>query len=245
MALPNLVAMASAEHLIIPNHLGFVVDGNRRWAREHNLPTAEGHRRGYEVIKKMAYVCQERGIKFVSAFIFSTENWGRARDEVEYLMKLFLYAFKNDAKKMIADGFKIIFLGRRNRVSKDILDIIDEVERESSNNTGTTLALYFNYGGHAEIIDAVRHFAADVQAGRVDLADMTDERFHQYLYHPELPDIDMMVRTSGECRVSGFSLWRIAYSEFMFLEKKWPDVTSDDLDMVIAEYSHRNRRFGR
>lgn len=237
--------MTSTEHLIIPNHLGFVVDGNRRWAREHNLPTAEGHRRGYEVIKKMAYACQERGIKFVSAFIFSTENWGRSEDEVNYLMKIFIFAVKHDVAKLIHDGFKIIFLGRRDRVSAEILQAIQQIEADSAGNAGTTLALYFNYGGHAEIIDAARHLAADVQSGKTNLADMTDERFRQYLYHPELPDIDMMVRTSGECRVSDFSLWRIAYSEFMFLEKKWPDITSDDLDDVIAEYSHRNRRFGK
>lgn len=232
-------------NIIVPNHLGFIVDGNRRWAKEHGLPSSEGHRRGYEVLKKMAYACKDRGIKYLSAYIFSTENWGRSVDEVDYLMKLFLMAFRNDVKKLVADGFKIIFLGRRDRVSQEILDIINETEKMSADNTDAVLALHFNYGGHAEIIDAAKHLAADVKSGRVDLADVSDENFSQYLYHPELPEIDLMVRTSGEKRVSGFSLWRIAYSELMFLDKKWPDMTEADIDNIIAEYSRRNRRFGK
>lgn len=230
---------------IVPTHLGFIVDGNRRWAKEHGLPSSEGHRRGYEVLKKIAYVCKDRGIKYMSAYIFSSENWGRSADEVGYLMKLFLFSFRHDMRKFIDDGFRIVFLGRRDRVSQEILDIMDEAETESVGNSGATLAIHFNYGGHAEIIDAARHLAADVQSGRADLAEMTDDKFRQYLYHPEVPDMDMMVRTSGEQRVSGFALWRIAYSELMFLDKKWPDMTEADIDTIIAEYSRRNRRFGK
>lgn len=230
---------------IVPTHLGFIVDGNRRWAKEHGLLSSEGHRRGYEVLKKIAYVCKDRGIKYMSAYIFSSENWGRSADEVGYLMKLFLFAFRHDMRKFIDDGFRIVFLGRRDRVSQEILDIMDEAETESAGNSDATLAIHFNYGGHAEIIDAARHLAADVQSGRADLAEMTDDKFRQYLYHPEVPDMDMMVRTSGEQRVSGFALWRIAYSELMFLDKKWPDMTEADIDTIIAEYSHRNRRFGK
>ncbi|MDO4271444.1 MAG: polyprenyl diphosphate synthase [Candidatus Saccharibacteria bacterium] len=230
---------------IVPEHVGVIVDGNRRWAKEHGLPTAMGHKRGYEVLKEIAYACKARGVKYMSAYIFSTENWQRSEEEVGYLMKLFLTAFKQDADKFINDGFRIIFLGRRNRVRQDILDIIDDIERRSAGNTEATLALYFNYGGRAEFIDAACHLAADVQAGRVNLAEMTDDRFRQYLYQPELPDIDMMVRTSGEQRVSGFALWRIAYSEIMFLDKKWPDMTESDIDNIIDEYNHRNRRFGK
>ena len=229
----------------IPVHVGFIVDGNRRWAKEHGLPSSEGHRRGYEVLKKMAYACKDRGIKYLSAYIFSTENWGRSVDEVDYLMKLFLMAFRNDVKKLVADGFKIIFLGRRDRVSQEILDIINETEKMSADNTDAVLALHFNYGGHAEIIDAAKHLAADVKSGRVELANISDENFSRYLYHPELPEIDLMMRTSGEKRVSGFSLWRIAYSELMFLDKKWPDMNEDDIDNILDEYASRQRRFGK
>lgn len=230
---------------IVPTHLGFIVDGNRRWAKEHGLPSSEGHRRGYEVLKKVAYVCKDRGIEYMSAYIFSSENWGRSADEVGYLMKLFLFAFRHDMRKFINDGFRIVFLGRRDRVSQEILDIMDEAETESAGNSDATLAIHFNYGGHAEIIDAARRLVADVQSGRANLAEMTDDKFRWYLYHPEVPDMDMMVRTSGEKRVSGFSLWRIAYSELMFLDKKWPDMTEADIDNIIAEYSRRNRRFGK
>lgn len=229
----------------IPTHVGFIVDGNRRWARERGLPTSEGHRRGYEVLKKMAYACKDRGIKYLSAYIFSTENWGRSAGEVDYLMKLFLTAFRNDVRKLVADGFKIIFLGRRDRVSQEILDIINETEKMSADNTDAVLALHFNYGGHAEIIDAAKHLAADVKSGRVNLADVSDKNFEQYLYHAELPEIDLMVRTSGEKRVSGFSLWRIAYSELMFLDKKWPDMSEDDINNILDEYASRQRRFGK
>lgn len=230
---------------IVPTHLGFIVDGNRRWAKEHGLPSSEGHRRGYEVLKKIAYVCKDRGIEYMSAYIFSTENWGRSADEVGYLMKLFLFAFRHDMRKFIDDGFRIVFLGRRDRVSQEILDIMDEAETESAGNSDATLAIHFNYGGHAEIIDAARHLAADVQSGRANLAEMTDDKFRRYLYHPEVPDMDMMVRTSGEQRVSGFALWRIAYSELMFLDKKWPDMSEDDIDNILDEYASRQRRFGK
>ena len=230
---------------IVPTHLGFIVDGNRRWAKEHGLPSSEGHRRGYEVLKKIAYVCKDRGIEYMSAYIFSTENWGRSADEVGYLMKLFLFAFRHDMRKFIDDGFRIVFLGRRDRVSQEILDIMDEAETESAGNSDATLAIHFNYGGHAEIIDAARHLVADVQSGRANLAEMTDDKFRLYLYHPEVPDMDMMVRTSGEQRVSGFALWRIAYSELMFLDKKWPDMSEDDIDGILNEYASRQRRFGK
>ena len=230
----------------IPQHLGIIVDGNRRWARQHGLATAQGHWQGYQVLKKMAYYVRQRGVKYLTAFIFSTENWGRSQEEVENLMKLFVRAFKTDAKKMVQDGFRIIFLGRRDRLSSEILADMDEVEAMSQDNTdGTTIALCFNYGGQAEIIDAARHLAADVQAGRADLAEMTIDRFRNYLYHPELPDMDMLVRTSGEQRLSGFMLWRAAYSEICFKEKLWPDVTEADIDDVLNDYAQRQRRFGK
>lgn len=229
----------------VPTHLGVIVDGNRRWAKERGLTTYQGHKRGFEVLKEIAYACKDRGIKYLSGYIFSTENWNRSQSEVDYLMKIFLHAFKYDAKKMIDDGFRIIFLGRRDRLSGEILHEMDQVEEWSKDNTATTLALHFNYGGRAELVDAARHLAADVVTGKANLADVTDEKFRQYLYHPELPDLDMMVRTSGEQRLSGFMLWRVAYSELMFIDKNWPDMTEKDLDDVIAEYRHRNRRFGK
>lgn len=235
----------SESEKVLPNHIGFIVDGNRRWAREHNLPTQAGHKKGFEVLKQMAYVAQARGIKYVSAFVFSTENWNRSQTEVGYLMKLFLSAFKNDMKQMVADGFKIIFLGRRDRLSSDIIRAIEETEADSRNNTSTTLALCFNYGGRAEIVDAARHLAADAVRDATALNDIDETKFGKYMYHDDLPDIDMVVRTSGEQRISGFMLWRIAYAEFMFIRKNWPDMTEADFDDILAEFTHRHRRFGK
>lgn len=226
-------------------HVGFIVDGNRRWARAHGLTTFEGHRQGFHVLVDVAYAAKDRGIPCISAFIFSTENWGRTPDEVKGLMTLFREGFRTDLRQMIADGFKIIFLGRRDKVPADILEEMDIAERDSAANTGATLALCFNYGGRAEIIDAARHLAADVQAGRASLSDLTEDKFRRYLYQPELPDLDMLVRTSGEQRISGFQLWRAAYSEMMWIDKNWPDMTAADVDAVIAEYDRRHRRFGK
>lgn len=227
------------------NHIGFIVDGNRRWARANGVSIYQGHKRGFEVLKDMAYAVQERGIPYTSAFIFSTENWNRTPQEVADLMSLFRKGFKDELNQMIADNFRIIFLGRQNKVPADILDEMRIAEEKSLGNTGTTLALCFNYGGQAEIVDAARHLAADVQAGRASLADMDETKFRNYLYHPELPDLDMLVRTSGEQRISGFQLWRSAYTEMMWLDKNWPDITAEDLDAVIAEYNRRHRRFGK
>lgn len=237
--------MTSDEPNILPNHIGFIVDGNRRWARERNLPTQAGHKKGFEVLKHMAYVAQAHQIKYVSAFIFSTENWHRSEVEVGYLMKLFLSAFKNDMKQMVRDGFRIIFLGRRDHLSQDIIDAIEETESDSRDNTSTTLALCFNYGGRAEIIDAARHLAADARIDPTALNDLDEAKFGKYMYHGDLPDVDMVVRTSGEQRISGFMLWRIAYAEFMFINKNWPDMTDRDFDDILTEFAHRHRRFGK
>lgn len=222
----------------LPVHIGFVVDGNRRWARARHLPTKIGHKTGYEVLKKMAYVARDRGVKFVSAYIFSTENWQRSKEEVDYLMDLFLDAFSRDLEQMVRDGFRVIFLGRKNGVRAKIRAAIEKTETESAGNSGTTLALCFNYGGHAEIVDAAKNLA---ESG----ADFTEENFAKNLYHPELPPIDMLVRSSGEQRLSGFMLWRAAYAELMWIEKNWPDMTDSDMDEILAEYARRSRRFGK
>lgn len=233
---------------VLPLHLGFIVDGNRRWARAHHMPTQAGHKRGFDVLWDMAFAAQTRGIKYLSAFIFSTENWQRSEQEVSYLMKLFISAFDNKFKQAIENNFRIIFLGERTRLAPEILDKIDRAERESSSNTGTTLALCFNYGGHNEIVDAAKNIARRVLRGQITIDaidNLTSDQLRAEMYHPELPDVDMLVRTSGEQRLSGFQLWRAAYAELMFIEKFWPDMTEADLDDILVEFSHRQRRFGK
>jgi undecaprenyl diphosphate synthase len=245
-------------------HIGFVVDGNRRWAKQRGLPTFEGHKKGYEALKDMAYAAQARNVKYVSGFIFSTENWNRSAEEVGYLMDLFLWAFRSDMKQLIKDGFRVIFLGRRDGLRAKIRQAIEKTEADSAGNTGTTLALCFNYGGQAEIADGAQKLGAELAAEAAKLfikADMTAEVMHEklmkrlhkvneatfakYLYHPELPPLDLLVRTSGEERLSGFHLWRAAYAELLFLDKMWPDMTEQDLDICLDEFATRQRRFGK
>lgn len=226
-------------------HIGFIVDGNRRWAQSKNLSTYDGHKRGYEVLKEMAYAAEARGVKFVSAFVFSTENWQRSKPEVDYLMDLFLWAATNDMKKLIRDGFRIVFIGRRHGLRAKIRQAIEKTEKDSAANKGTTLALCFNYGGQAEIVDAAKSLAEKVARGEMKADDITEETFAANLWHPEIPPVDIMVRSSGEMRLSGFMLWRAAYAELMWIKKNWPDMKESDLDDVLAEFARRQRRFGK
>ena len=228
-----------------PRHIGFVVDGNRRWARQHNLTTRSGHKQGLDTLIDMAYAARDRQIEYVSAFVFSTENWRRSSKEVSYLMELFVYAFKNRLKKLVNDNFRIIFLGQDNHVRDDILDAIKQTEEMSKDNSGTTLALCFNYGGHAEIVDAVKRVAQLVEQGDINWQDIDEQIVRNNLYHPDLPDVDLIVRTSGEQRLSGFQLWRSAYSELLFIDKNWPDITEADLDDILNQFANRQRRFGK
>jgi len=223
---------------ILPVHLGFIVDGNRRWAKERGLPTLEGHRRGLSRVEKVADACFKRGVKFVSFFLFSTDNWERSREEVKYLMRLTLLNVKRLAKKMLKNNIKLLVLGGRERVPKEVMVAVDEGAAMTADCTGGTLGMCFNYGGRDEIVQAARKLAEQS-------VEITEESMTESLYCPEIPDCDMIVRTSGEQRISGFMLWRAAYSEFLFLDKKWPDMGEEDVDGILAEYARRNRRFGK
>ena len=226
--------------LVIPNHIGYIVDGNRRWAKQHNLPTYEGHLAGYNAIQEIATATFKAGVKYVSAYIFSTENWKRSEEEVGKLMGLVLKLLTTDLPIFTKNNIRLKIIGSRDRVDSKILKAIDNAELVTANNTAGTLALCFNYGGQLEIVDAVKKI---VQLGTV-ADDITTDLITQNLYAPELPSIDIVVRTSGEQRLSNFMLWRVAYSEMMFIDKMWPDMIVDDVTDIINEYSKRSRRFG-
>lgn len=228
------------DELVIPNHIGYIVDGNRRWAKKHGLPTYEGHLAGYNAIQDVAKATFDSGVKFVSAYIFSTENWKRSEDEVSKLMALVLKMLTSDLPIFDKNNIKLLVIGSRDKVSDKILKAIDDAEAKTANNTAGTLALCFNYGGHLEIADAVKKI---VRSG-VSEDKITPELIAQNLYAPEIPAMDLIVRTSGEQRISNFMLWRAAYSEMLFIDKMWPDMTSDDVTEIIKEYSKRSRRFG-
>ncbi len=224
----------------IPRHLGLILDGNRRWARAQGLPTLEGHKKGYENLKTIAKAAFDAGVSCVSAYIFSTENWNRSEEEVGYLMKLVVSIANKDLDGLIEDNVKIVFLGSRDRLSKTVLKAVERAEERSKDNTGGTLALCFNYGGHDEIVHAVR---AIVTEG-ISANDVNKEVLAAHMFHPEVPPVDFMIRTSGEQRLSNFMLWRMDYAELYFIKKHWPAFTVEDLDEALAEYAQRQRRYG-
>lgn len=224
----------------LPTHLGFIIDGNRRWAKEHGMPTAEGHRRGYEALKSILIETIERGVNYASAYVFSTENWKRSEAEVSFLMGLVLKLIERDIDEIIERNIRIRILGTRDRLSKKVAAAVQRAEERTAHCTKGTLALCFNYGGQQEIVDACK---ALIESG-ARAEEITPESITKNLYAPDIPQVDMVVRTSGEQRLSNFMLWRSAYSEFMFIKKNWPDMNFEDLDDVLEEYSRRNRRFG-
>lgn len=224
----------------VPLHLGLILDGNRRWATAQGLPTLEGHRKGYENLKTIALAAYERGVKHVSAYVFSTENWNRSASEVDYLMKLVIWVARHEVKELDKRNVRLRVAGTRERLSKDVLKAIDEAEAKTANNTGGTLILCMNYGGQQEIVDAVNTILT-----QKDVEHLTTEQFVDYLYTPEVPPVDLIIRTSGEQRLSNFMLWRSAYSELLFVDKHWPDFKAEDLDSALEEYASRQRRYGK
>ena len=226
--------------LIIPKHIGFIVDGNRRWAKKHGLPNYEGHLAGYNAVQEVVRATFESGVKFMTAYIFSTENWKRSQEEVNKLMGLMLKLLTADLHIFVDNNIKLIIIGSRDNVDDKIIKAIENAESVTAKNTAGTLAICFNYGGQLEITDAVKKI---IKAG-IKSEDVTSELISENLYGPEMPPIDIVVRTSGEQRISNFMLWRVAYSEMLFLDKFWPDMKKADVEAIIKEYSRRSRRFG-
>ena len=227
--------------LVVPKHVGYIVDGNRRWARKHGLPSYEGHLAGYNAIQEVVLATFNSGVEYVSAYIFSTENWKRSEDEVNKLMGLVLKLLTSDLPIFDKNNIRLRVLGSRENVNDRILKAIDIAEAQTANNTAGTLAICFNYGGQLEIVDAVKKV---IQSG-FSADDVTIDLISQNMYAPEVPQMDLLVRTSGEQRISNFMLWRAAYSEIMFIDKLWPDMRKDDVTSIMKEYRKRFRRFGK
>lgn len=225
----------------VPTHVGIILDGNRRWAKARGLKTIEGHKEGAEVFKKVSLAAFDSGVKYFSAFVFSTENWQRAKDEVSFLMKLVVRAVELHLDEFHQKNIKIVVVGSRENVPKTVLKAIIRTEEKTANNSGGTLALCFNYGGRQEIVDAIK----SVVSSGVAPDQISEEVISTYMYKSELPDIDLLIRTSGEQRTSGFMLWRAAYAELLFVPKMWPDFTIVDLEESLRVYATRQRRFGK
>ncbi len=227
----------------VPMHVGYILDGNRRWARRHGVPTYEGHLAGYNALKDVIMATADAGVKYISFYTWSTENWNRAEEEIRGVFKLIRQLFKTDIKQLQKDGFHLVVLGGRDKLPGDIVQMIDEAEAASSVAARATLVMCFNYGGQDEIVRAINRILV-AKAEQPKGVTMAAADFEAYLDHPEVPPCDLIVRTSGEQRLSNFMLWRSAYSEFLFLDKLWPDMRPEDVTGILEEYNRRNRRHG-
>lgn len=228
------------DEIKVPQHIGFIVDGNRRWAKQHGLPAYEGHLAGYNAIKDVLLETLRQGVTYASAYVFSTENWKRSEEEVGYLMGLLLKILESDVLVFIEHNVRLRVIGTHEGLSAAILGAIKRAEAQTADLDGGELLLCLNYGGQLEIADAVKKI---VQSG-ASAEDITPELISRNIYAPEVPPCDLIVRTSGEQRLSNFMLWRAAYSELIFIEKNWPDMTKEDVSAILKEYSSRQRRFG-
>ncbi|MCM1371361.1 MAG: polyprenyl diphosphate synthase [Clostridium sp.] len=231
-------------NLKVPNHVAIILDGNGRWAKERGLSRSKGHLKGYENLKDLSFYILSKGVKILSVFAFSTENFKRSEEEVDFLMNLFIDKFKKDSKFFKEKNIKVIFSGRKSSpLPKKVIEAMNYLESETIKNTNGILNICINYGGHAEIIDTVKKVINDINNNKFNIDNLNEETFSKYLYN-DLEPIDLLIRTSGEYRVSNFMLWQLAYSELYFTSTYFPDFKQQEFDKAILEYSKRDRRFG-
>jgi undecaprenyl diphosphate synthase len=228
----------------LPVHIGIIMDGNGRWAKRRGLPRSAGHSAGADTLKKIVTECNCMGIQYLTVYAFSTENWKRPKEEVDYLMKLLLDYLKNAEKNLAGENVVIRTIGSRKELSREIQEQIIKTEEFTKNNTGIVMNIALNYGSREEITMAARLLAKKVQEGQIRPEDITEDMLASSLYTSGQPDPDFIIRTSGEMRLSNFLLWQAGYSEFWFTKKLWPDFSKKDLMDAIYDYQHRGRRFG-
>ena len=230
--------------LKIPGHVAVILDGNGRWAKKRHLPRTMGHVQGSKVVEDMLYVVDELGVKYFTVYAFSTENWKRPEKEVNALMKLLRSYLKDCIKRTTKNNMRVRVIGDKTGLSDDIRQAIEELEQVSSVNTGLNFTIAINYGSRDEMRRAMVRMAGDVELGKVASADITEELFNSYLDTWDIPDPDLLIRTSGEQRLSNFLLWQLAYTEFLFMDVLWPDFNRNELVRAIRQYNGRERRFG-
>lgn len=233
------------EGLKIPKHIAIIMDGNGRWAKAKGLPRTVGHTNGAKALQRIVEACQKFGIQTLTVYAFSTENWARPKDEVDFLMNLFAKYLKNQAKKLIENKIRFRVLGDKSRFSQEIQNSMIKLENETKDFTEFNLNVAMNYGGRAEILKATREIAEDVKIGKLNLDDIDEKLFAQHIYTCEQDDPDLIIRTSGEQRLSGFLLWQASYSEFYFPKVHFPDFDENELKLAIEEYTKRDRRYGK
>lgn len=228
----------------VPRHIALVMDGNGRWAQERGLPRTEGHRRGEKVLISLVEECLELGVEYLSAYAFSTENWRRSADEVRFLMGFNRDVLRRQRDYLNSLGVRVRWAGRRPRLWRSVINELETAEELTQGNTKMTLAMCVNYGGRAEIVDAARSLAEDVQAGRLKPREINEKLFAQHLDEPDMPDVDLFLRPSGEQRTSNFLPWQSTYAELVCQDVMFPDYTPAHLREAVLEYAKRDRRFG-
>ncbi len=230
--------------MVIPKHVALILDGNGRWAKKRGLPRTMGHKEGCVTVEKTVEIAARMGIEYLTVYGFSTENWKRSSDEVGALMQLFRFYMVRLLKIASANNVRVKMIGDRTRFDQDIIDGINRLERETKDNTGLTFVIAVNYGGRDELTRAVRKLAADCCAGKLEPSAVTEQVLNSYLDTADIPDPDLLIRTSGELRLSNYLLWQLAYTELYVTDCLWPDFNQDELEKAIIAYNRRDRRFG-
>ena len=228
----------------LPTHIAIIMDGNRRWAKSQGKPAGFGHKAGAKTIENIVRYANKIGLKYITVYAFSTENWKRAEDEVSGLMLLLQNYLSDYSKRADTENIRIKVLGDITKFPEGTQKSINECIERTKNNTGVTFSIALNYGGRAEIIEAIKNIAEQVKNNKIKKDEITEELLNNYLYTKDMPDPDLIIRTSGEQRLSGFLAWQSTYSELYFIEKNWPEFTEKDLDEAIEEYNRRTRKFG-
>ncbi len=225
-------------------HIAVIMDGNRRWAKLHNLPSAFGHKKGVDSLKKVVRACDDFGIKYLTVYAFSTENWHRTKEEVSFLMDLLAKTLGDELDELHQNNVVIRFLGDISQLSKKLQDVVSNAEEKTKNNSGVNLQIAFNYGARDEILKAVKSISKKVLDKKLNIDDITEDTISNELYTKDIPNPDLLIRTGGEKRISNYLLWQIAYSEILVVNEFWPEFDKNSLAKAVEEFNLRNRRFG-
>ncbi|MBF8278165.1 MAG: uppS [Candidatus Brocadiaceae bacterium] len=227
-----------------PAHIAIILDGNGRWAKQRGLTRIKGHTRGADTVTEITQHCAKRKVKQLTFYTFSQENWKRPKLEIRFLMRLITKYLIKERKNIEENNIRLTAIGRIDGLPENVRKELAVSIEESKNNTGMVLCLALNYGGRSEIVDAAKKIAREVECGNMELEDVTEESFNDYLYMPNMPDPDLLIRTGGEIRISNFLLWEVSYTELWFTRTCWPDFSTKELDEAIKDYGSRERRFG-
>ena len=238
------LAPAFDDPIAVPTHVAIIMDGNGRWARARGLPRIAGHKQGAEAVRSTVRACSDLGISYLTIYAFSSENWKRPASEVDDLMGLLRLYIRRELADLGREGVRIRFIGDRSRLDADIIRLISESEESTKDNKGLMFTVALNYGGRQEILQAARVFAQNVRDGEHESEDLSEQLFESYLQSKDMPDPDLLIRTSGEQRLSNFLLWQSAYTEFLFTSTLWPDFKREHLEQAVHEYQRRERRYG-